>query len=66
LDAEKVGACTPRFIVKLRVSVYPQGDKVIVAINVPPEIASGVKDTSLPFAEMLVCVQFAGACQVML
>jgi hypothetical protein len=38
----------------------------MVAVNVPSVVASGIKETSLPFAEILVCTHPAGGCQVIL
>ena len=61
----KVGGCAARLVLKVFVSVYPQGN-VMVATNGPAVKASGVKDTLLPLLEMPVCVQPAGACQVIL
>jgi hypothetical protein len=63
LEDEKTGVAATLFTVSVLVSVKPQGN-VIVAVNVPPVVASGKKETLFPFADMLVCVHPLGGCQL--
>ena len=59
----KTGVAATLFTESTLVSLKPQ-DKVMVAVNVPPVVASGKNETLFPFADKLVCVHPLGGCQL--